>query len=146
MGTAPAGLIAGCLKGTQKMRRIALFSASLIAAALLAGCGSSSHTKPAAQVASGQKVVITKSVWDAYINYKHWLMPKSYTGPVGDGYYAVTTDGSGWGLTGCPDNSCDFGTLDSGDAIDECSRRNGGKECLIFAHQDKIVVPYEIAQ
>jgi hypothetical protein len=127
------------------MRSIALASATFVAAALLAGCGSSNHTKPA-EVASGQKVVITKSVWNAYINYKHWLMPKTYTGPVGDGYYAVTTDGTGWGLTGCPDNACDIGTLDSRDAVDECSRRNGGKACLVFAHQDKIIVPYEIAE
>ena len=127
------------------MRIIASAFAALIAAAVLAGC---SHKPPApvAEMASGEKVVVTKATYDAYINYKHWLMPKSYTGPVGDGYYAVTKDGRGWGLTGCPDNACDFGTLDPNDAIRECSNRNGGAPCLIFAHQDKIVVPYEIAQ
>ena len=56
----------------------------------------------------------------------------------------VTKDGKAWGLTGCPDNGCDLGTLDSADAIDVCKTRNGGRPCLIFAHQDKIVVPYEI--
>ncbi len=127
------------------MRMIASAFAALLALVVLAGC---SHKPPApvAQVTSGEKVVITKATYDAYINYKHWLMPKSYTGPVGDGYYAVTKDGRGWGLTGCPDNACDFGTLDPNDAIRECSNRNGGAPCLIFAHQDKIVVPYEIAQ
>jgi hypothetical protein len=73
-------------------------------------------------------------------------MPKSYSKPVGDGYFAVTKDGRGWGITGCPDTFCDVGTLHDADAIRECSNRNGGAPCLVFAHQDKIVVPYEIAQ
>jgi hypothetical protein len=125
---------------------IALATAAALSLAL-AACGS--HAKkdaPVAAVPSGQKVVITKGTWDAYINYKHWLMPKSYTGPVGDGYFAVTQDGHGWGLTGCPDSFCDLGSLKQQDAINECSTRNGGVPCLVFAHQDKIVVPYEIAQ
>jgi hypothetical protein len=49
---------------------------------LLVACGSSAKKDaPVAQVASGQKVVIKKGVWDAFINYKHWLMPKSYSRP-----------------------------------------------------------------
>ena len=128
------------------MRSIALATAAALAVLLVAGCGSSKKNMPVAEVPSGQKVVITKGTWDAYINYKHWLMPKSYTGPVGDGYFAVTQDGHGWGLTGCPDNACDLGTLDRQDAINECSTRNGGVPCIVFAHQDKIIVPYEIAQ
>src|SRR5258705_3515187 len=128
------------------MRSIALATLAALSLVLVA-CGSSSKKDaPVATVASGQKVVIKKGVWDAYINYKHWLMPKSYTGPVGDGYFAVTKDGHGWGLTGCPDNACDLGSLDPHDAINECSVRNGNVPCLVFAHQDKIVVPYEIAQ
>ncbi len=114
---------------------------------LLVACGSSAKKDaPVAEVPSGQKVVISKNVWDAFVNYKHWIQPKSYSKPVGDGYYAVTQDGSGWGLTGCPDTFCTVGSLDPQDAINECSTRNGGKPCLIFAHQEEIVVPYEIAQ
>ena len=127
------------------MRLIAL-SALAALSVLVVACGSSKKDMPVAQVASGQKVIITKGTWDAYINYKHWLMPKSYTGPVGDGYFAVTQDGRGWGLTGCPDTYCSAGSLKQQAAINECSQRNGGVPCLIFAHQDKIVVPYEIAQ
>ena len=127
------------------MRSIALASAALLSLLVLAACGSAKHNAPVAEVASGEKVVLTQGTWAAYINYKQWLMPKSYTGPVGDGYFAVTTDGRGWGLTGCPDNSCDLGTLDKGAAIDECKNRNNGSPCLIFAHQDKVIVPYEIA-
>ncbi len=128
------------------MRSIALATLAALSLVLVAWGSSSKKDAPVATVPAGQKVVITKGGWDAYINYKHWLMPKSYSGPVGDGYYAVTTDGSGWGLTGCPDTFCEVGSLKQQDAINECSTRNGGRPCLIFAHQEKIVVPYEIAQ
>jgi hypothetical protein len=127
------------------MRLIATAFAALFLAVLLAGCASKPKA-PVAEMASGEKVVVTQGTYNAFINYKQWLMPKSYTGPVGDGYFAVTKDGHGWGLTGCPDNACDLGTLDKADAIRECSNRNGGAPCLVFAHQEKIVVPYEIAQ
>lgn len=127
------------------MRLIAL-SAVAALSVLLAACGSSKKDMPVAQLPSGQKVIITKGTWDAFINYKHWIQPKSYSGPVGEGYFAVTQDGRGWGLTGCPDNYCDIGTLKQQAAINECSTRNGGVPCLIFAHKDQIVVPYEIAQ
>ena len=128
------------------MRSIALATVAGFSL-LLAACGSSEKKDaPVAEVPSGQKVIVSKGTWDAFINYKHWLMPKSYARPVGDGYYAVTQDGSGWGLTGCPDTFCTVGSLDPQAAINECSTRNGGKPCLIFAHQEKIVVPYEIAQ
>lgn len=127
------------------MRLIAL-SAVAALSVLLAACGSSKKDMPVAQLPSGQKVVITKGTWDAFINYKHWIQPKSYNGPVGEGYFAVTQDGRGWGLTGCPDNYCDIGTLKQQAAINECSTRNGGVPCLIFAHKAEIVVPYEIAQ
>jgi hypothetical protein len=129
------------------MRSIALATAAVASLLLVAGCGSSGKKDaPVAALQGGQKVVITKGTWDAYINYKHWLMPKSYTQAVGEGYFAVTQDGHGWGLTGCPDNYCDMGTLRQQAAINECSQRNGGVPCLIFAHKDQIVVPYEIAQ
>jgi hypothetical protein len=125
---------------------IASAFAALFLAVLLAGCASNKPPAPTATLASGEKVVISKATYNAYINYKQWVMPKSYSQPVGDGYFAVTKDGRGWGITGCPDTFCDVGTLHEADAIRECSNRNGGAPCLVFAHQDKIVVPYEIAQ
>ncbi|HYD04716.1 MAG TPA: hypothetical protein VEC60_03280 [Reyranella sp.] len=128
------------------MRSFALATVAALSLVLVA-CGSSDKKDaPVAEVPSGQKVVIKKGVWDAFINYKHWIMPKSYAGPVGNGYFAVTEDGSGWGLTGCPDTYCEVGSLTPQAAINECSTRNGGRACLVFAKQDKIVVPYEIAQ
>ncbi|HVO04660.1 MAG TPA: hypothetical protein VMT54_20860 [Candidatus Cybelea sp.] len=128
------------------MRSIVFAILTLAATGLLGACGHTAKPAPAAQMASGEKVVITQGTWNAFINYKQWLMPKSYSAPVGEGYFAVTKDGRGWGLAGCPDNSCDMGSLHESDAINECSTRNGGAPCMIFAHQDQIVVPYEIAQ
>jgi hypothetical protein len=125
---------------------IASAFAALLLAVLVAGCASHKPPAPVATMQSGEKVMITQATYNAYINYKAWVMPKSYSKPVGDGYFAVTKDGHGWGITGCPDTFCDVGTLHEADAIRECSNRNGGAPCLVFAHQDKIVVPYEIAQ
>lgn len=127
------------------MRKIAIASAALLIAVALAGC-SSKPKPPTAEVVSGEKIIVTQATYNAFINYKQWVMPKSYSKPVGDGYFAVTKDGRGWGITGCPDTFCEVGSLDPNDAIRECSNRNGGAPCLVFAHQDKIVVPYEIAQ
>jgi len=127
------------------MRMIASAFAALFLAVLIAGCAHK-PAPPTATLTSGEKVVISQATYNAYVNYRQWIMPKSYTKPVGDGYFAVTKDGRGWGITGCPDTFCDVGTLKSEDAIRECSNRNGGAPCLVFAHQEKIVVPYEIAQ
>jgi hypothetical protein len=127
------------------MRMIASAFAALLLAVLVAGCAHKAPP-PTATLASGEKVVITQATYNAYINYKHWIMPKSYTKPVGAGYFAITKDGRGWGITGCPDTSCDIGTLHDADAIRECSNRNGGAPCLVFARQDQIIVPYEIVQ
>ena len=128
------------------MRSIALATVTALSL-LLVACGSSAEKDaPVAEVPSGQKVVISQGVWNAFVNYKHWIMPKSYARPVGDGYFAVTQDGRGWGLTGCPDTFCEVGSLKSQAAVNECSVRNGNVPCIIFAHQEKIVVPYEIAQ
>jgi hypothetical protein len=127
------------------MRLNALASAALCCGIILAGCAHKAPP-PTATLSGGEQVTLTRGTWNAYINYKQWLMPKSYTGPVGDGYFAVTKDGHGWGLAGCPDASCDLGSLDPNQAIRECSVRNGNAPCLVFAHQDKIVVPYQIGQ
>jgi hypothetical protein len=128
------------------MRLIASAFAALFLAVLVAGCGHKAPPAPVATMASGEKVVISQATYNAYINYKQWIMPKSYAKPVGAGYFAITKDGHGWGITGCPDTSCDIGTLHDADAIRECSNRNGGAPCLVFARQDQIIVPYEIAQ
>jgi hypothetical protein len=128
----------------------------LIAAVLaLSGCstvegwfgGKSDANAPATQAAapSGAKVTITKATWAAFENYKFWLTPIAWHKPMGQGYFAVAEDGRSWGLTGCPVNECVAGMPVGQDAIDICLTRSGGVACSIFAKDETILVPYEIA-
>jgi hypothetical protein len=129
----------------------------LIAAVLaLSGCSTvegwfgdnkSDAKAPATQAAapSGAKVTITKATWAAFENYKFWLTPIAWHKPMGQGYFAVAEDGRSWGLTGCPVNECVTGMPVSQDAIDICLTRSGGVACTIFARDETILVPYEIA-
>jgi hypothetical protein len=94
---------------------------------------------------SGAKVTITKATWAAFENYKYWLTPIAWNRPMGQGYFAVAEDGRSWGLSGCPVNECVAGSPDSQDAINICHSRSGGVPCAVFAKDQKIVVPYEIA-
>ena len=100
----------------------------------------------AAPTPSGQKLVITKATWAAFENYKYWLTPIAWNKPMGEGYFAVAQDGRTWGLTGCSANDCIAGSPVSQDAIDICHTRSGGVPCAVFAKDQDIVVPYEIAQ
>jgi hypothetical protein len=95
---------------------------------------------------SGGKLTITKATWAAFENYKYWLTPIAWDKPMGEGYFAVAEDGRSWGLTGCPVNDCIAGSPVSQDAIDICHTRSGGVPCVVFAKDQDIIVPYEIAQ
>ena len=94
---------------------------------------------------SGGKLTITKATWAAFENYKYWLTPIAWNKPMGQGYFAVAQDGRSWGLTGCPVNECVTGSPVSKDAIDICHSRSGGVACTVFAKDQTIIVPYEIA-
>jgi len=122
---------------------------------VLSGCstveGWFGHDKPAAAketaatAPSGGKVTITKATWAAYENYKYWLTPIAWGKPMGQGYFAVAQDGRSWGLTGCPVNECITGSPVSSDAINICQTRSGGVPCTVFAKDQEVIVPYEIA-
>lgn len=99
----------------------------------------------AAAAPSGDKLTITKATWAAFENYKYWLTPIAWTRPMGQGYFAVAQDGRSWGLSGCPVNDCVAGSPVSQDAIDICQTRSGGIPCAVFAKDQDIIVPYEIA-
>jgi hypothetical protein len=101
------------------------------------------QTPAAAQ--SGQKVIITKATWAAFENYKYWLTPIAWNRPMGQGYFAVAQDGRSWGLTGCPVRECVAGMPVSQDAVNVCHTRSGGVPCTIFAKDQTVIVPYEIA-
>jgi hypothetical protein len=130
----------------------------LIASVLvLSGCstveGWFGGDKPAAKVPEtasatppGGKLTITKATWAAFENYKYWLTPIAWNKPMGEGYFAVAQDGRSWGLSGCPVNQCVVGRPVSQDAIDICQTRSGGVPCNVFARDQEVLVPYEIAQ
>jgi hypothetical protein len=94
---------------------------------------------------SGAKVTITKATWAAFENYKYWLTPIAWNKPMGQGYFAVAQDGRSWGLTGCPVRECVAGAPVSQDAINICQTRSGGVPCSVFAKDQSVIVPYEIA-
>jgi hypothetical protein len=128
----------------------------IVSLLLLSGCGVwrdlVGGSEPAIQAPGqasdqtpGAELAITTFTWKAFENYKYWMTPAAWPRPMGEGFFAVAKDGRSWGLTGCTANSCAMGTLDSADAIQVCQERSGGVPCLLFAHDDKILVPYRVA-
>jgi hypothetical protein len=100
----------------------------------------------AATAPAGEKLMLSKATWAAFENYKYWLTPIAWNRPMGEGYFAVAQDGRSWGLTGCPVNDCVTGTPVSQDAITICQSRSGGVPCAVFARNQEILAPYEIAE
>src|SRR5215475_5867300 len=138
--------------GGRRLMRLFLIASVLV----LSGCstvegwfgGDKPEPKPvqsAATAPSGEKLVITKATWAAFENYKYWLTPIAWSKPMGEGYFAVAQDGRTWGLTGCSANNCITGSPVSRDAINICETRSGGVPCTVFARDQQVVVPYEIA-
>lgn len=118
--------------------------------AALAGCSLLGIEKkqaatPATPAPSGEKIIITQATWAAFVNYRYWLTPIAWTKPMGQGFFAVAKDGRTWGLTGCTANVCVAGKPDSQAAINACQDRSAGVPCLVFAKDQSIVVPYEVA-
>ncbi len=88
----------------------------------------------------GPTVLISKVVWD---NFQGYL---AKVGRVGDGYYAITNDGAGGGSWACGEALCQ-GTFDGqAAALKSCADGNPGKQCIIFAKDNKIQMKYEVQQ
>jgi len=88
----------------------------------------------------GPTITVGKTVWD---NFQGYL---AKVGRVGDGYYAITEDGTGGGSWACGEALCQ-GTFDGqAAALKSCSDANPGKTCVIFAKDNKVQMKYEIAQ
>jgi hypothetical protein len=88
----------------------------------------------------GPTIAITQNIWQ---NFQGYL---AKVGRVGDGYYAVTQDGTGGGSWACGEALCQ-GTFDGqGAALKSCSDANPGKTCQIFAKDNRIQMKYEITQ
>jgi hypothetical protein len=88
----------------------------------------------------GPTVTITQTVAD---NFQAYL---NKVGRVGDGYYAITEDGTGGGSWACGEALCQ-GTFDGqAAALKSCFDANPGKTCMIFAKDNRVQMKYEVAQ
>jgi hypothetical protein len=88
---------------------------------------------------ANQTFTIAKHIWDDYQLYL------SRVGRIGNGYYAITTDGMGGASWSCSDALCG-GSYNGKDlAMGQCQTSNPGKTCMIFAKDNHPQVRYEIA-
>lgn len=125
------------------------FGRALIAAAVigLGGCAQTTATE-GVHLAPGEKLQITQEVWDdyqVYLDKGRGLAAKKRSGAFG-----VAIIG-GVGVVGlysyrhCPrdyDNCIVRGPNEVDDVLTAC--RTEGVDCLIFARDESILVPYEI--
>lgn len=127
------------------MRKFARQAAILAALALvLSGCAQ--QATEGAKLAPGEKLKITQEVWSEYQDYvKHGRD----LGPDRSGAFGVAIIGDVGveGLPGyyyCPRmyDGCRPGRNAVSDILDLCRREK--VECLIFARNEDIQVPYEI--
>ena len=128
------------------MRRFAR-QAAILAALALAVSGCAQQGTEGAKLAPGEKLKITKEVWS---DYEQYVQQGRGLGPDRNGAFGVAIVGD-VGAAGvskyyyCPRMYDGCGRLGSNavsDVLDVCRREN--VECLIFARNDDIVVPYEI--
>jgi hypothetical protein len=102
-----------------------------------------------AKLAPGEKLQITQEVWD---DYQQYVRRGTELGPDRNGAFGVAIIGD-VGVAGlstytyCPrdyDGCRPGGTNALTDVLDYCRREN--VECIIFARNDSILVPYEIVK
>jgi hypothetical protein len=88
---------------------------------------------------ANQTYTIGKNIWDDYQLYL------SRVGRIGNGYYAITEDGTGGASWSCSDALCG-GSYNGKDlAMKSCQDANPGKTCMVFAKDNHPQVKYEIA-
>ena len=85
-------------------------------------------------------IVIDRNIWDDYQLYL------SRVGRIGNGYYAITTDGQGGASWSCSDALCGGSYNGKELAMNQCQTSNPGKTCMIFAKDSHPQVRYEIGQ
>lgn len=127
------------------MRKLA-GPAAILAALALAVSGCAQQGTEGAKLAEGEKLKITQEVWTEYQDYVKYGQG---LGPDRQGAFGVAIIGEVGvqGLPGyyyCPRmyDGCRPGKNAVSDILDLCRREN--VECLIFARNDEIQVPYEI--
>jgi len=127
---------------------ITLKLAAVLAVSTLAIVGCSQQGTEGAKLAAGQKLQITKKVWSQYQEY---VEKGRGLGPDRHGAFGVAVVG-GLGVASlynfyyCPRqyDACRPGKTAVGDVLDACRTEN--VECVIFARNEDIQVPYEIVE
>ena len=127
------------------MRKFAR-QAAILAALALAVSGCAQQGTEGAKLAEGEKLKITQEVWTEYQDYVKYGQG---LGPDRQGAFGVAIIGEVGvqGLPGyyyCPRmyDGCRPGKNAVSDILDLCRREN--VECLIFARNEDIQVPYEV--
>ena len=121
--------------------------AAVLAAVALAASGCAQQGTNGATLAAGETLKITKEVWSDYEQYvqRGRGLSSDRNGAFG---VAIIGDVGTVGLSAyyyCPRMYDGCGRLGSNavsDILNECRREN--VECLIFARNEDILVPYEI--
>lgn len=90
--------------------------------------------------AGAPNISVSNVVWDSFQAYLQKV------GRVGDGYFAITEDGTGGGSWACGEALCQNGFDGQAAAMKQCADANPGKTCVLFARDNRIKVHYEIAQ
>ena len=108
------------------MKKLAL--ALLLPAILLTACAGSA--KPAG------KITLANETWGYYQQYLRAIQPNK------PGAFAVSLDGRSAFYYYCEDVVCMSGSGYKHNALKGC--KSYGKECVIFAYRDDILVSYEI--
>lgn len=121
---------------------------AVLALALIVGACAQSTTTEGFNVAPGEKILITQKVWDDYQEYiakGRSLSAKKRSGAFGVAVVGGVGVGSLYSYRHCPrdyDNCIVSGPNEVDDVLDAC--RGEGLDCLIFARDESILVPYEI--
>jgi len=83
---------------------------------------------------------VAKVVWDSFQAYLEKV------GRVGDGYFAITEDGTGGGSWACGEALCQGNFDGQAAAMQQCATANPGKSCVLFARDNRIKMNYQIGQ
>ncbi len=79
----------------------------------------------AGQAAADDEMRVSKAVWAKFAAFKNQLTPSS------DEYFAASSDG-GWAWN-----------TDKDEAVKQC-QQYAKSECVVFAHNEEILVPYHV--
>jgi hypothetical protein len=110
------------------MRALTILAA--VALSLCAGTAGADEAK---------KVTLSQQAWASFESYRAWITS------TGTGAFAVSEDGAGGAGAGCPANDCMSRSKAGSMAIAKCEEINPGRQCQIFARNQEVVLPYEIA-